>query len=364
MRWGVVIAVVALVSCGGPDPDLPITNTDCEPQGNLEFICGVTSPEDLVAIPYTHFVVASGYLSGGIHYISTNDHSRMQVYPTEYPRLRHDEERYPACPGPIDPAEGEKFSAHGLNLRASEEGLYNLYVVHHGFRESIEIFEIDTRYQGAVSTSPVPGFSWIGCVVAPENVTLNSVSPLPGGGFVATAPFLPDAANAATGLTEGERSGAVFEWNPSEGWAIVPGSESAGPNGVETSPNGDWIYINVWSGAQVMRLSRGRDPVEHQVVDLGFYPDNIRWQADGTLLTAGHSAANLDRIMECLRTMCDDMSSHVARVDPDSLNVEHLVDMPANEHFFTSTAALQVNDEIWIGSMRGNRIARYSSPHE
>lgn len=364
MRWGLLVTMVALVSCGGPDPDLPIPNTECDALGGFEYICDVTSPEDLVAIPYSNFVVASGYREGALHYISTNDHSRMQVFPTEYPRLRHDEERFPACPGPIDRAEGEQFSAHGLNVRSVEEGLYHLYVVHHGFRESIEVFEIDTRYQGAVSVSPIPGFSWIGCVIAPEGMGLNSVSPLPGGGFVATVPFLPDAANPAEGLVEGETSGAVYEWHPTDGWAMVPGSESAGPNGVEASPDGTWIYVNLWSGAQVMRLSRGRDPIETQVVDLGFYPDNIRWQSDGSLLTAGQGLNSLAGIMQCLTTMCNEMSSHVARVDPDTMAVEHVVDVPANEHFFTATAALHVNDEIWIGSMRGERIARYPWPHE
>lgn len=364
MKWGLLLTVVASVSCGGPDPVLPVANTDCEPLGGLEFICGVVNPEDVVAIPYSNFVVASGYRGGAIHYISTIDYSKMQVFPTEYPRLRHDEEMYPSCPGPIDPAEGEQFSAHGLNLRSVEEGLYHLYVVHHGLRESIEIFEIDTRYQGAVSVSPVPGFSWIGCVIAPESFSLNSVSPLPDGGFVATVPFLPDAATPGAGIVEGKTTGAVWEWHLTDGWEMVPGSESSGPNGIEASRDGDWLYINVWSGAQVMRLSRGRDPIEKKVVDLGFYPDNIRWQSDGSLLTAGHGAATLSRIMECLTTMCDDMSSHVARVDPDTLAIEEIVNVPANEHFFTSTAALQVNDEIWIGSVRGERIARYPSPHE
>ena len=342
-----------------------MANTDCEPVGDLDFICGVTSPEDVVAIPYTHFVIASGYREGGgIHYISTNDYSRMQVFPTEYPRLRHDEERYPSCPGPIDPAEGEQFSAHGLNLQQVAEGLYHLYVVHHGLRESIEVFEIDTRYQGAVSVSPTPGFSWIGCVVAPESLTLNSVSLLPDDGFVATVSFAPDAATPATGLTEGAVTGAVYEWQPASGWTMVPGSESAVPNGVEASRDGSWIYVNLWSAGQVMRLSRGRDPVEQQVVDVGFYPDNIRWQSDGSLLTAGHGAASLTRITECLVTLCDDMTSHVARVDPDTLAVEQIVNVPANEHFFGATAALQVNDEVWIGSVRGERIARYRLSHE
>ena len=362
MRWGLLLAAVALTSCGA-DPVLPTANTDCEPLADLEFICGLTSPEDVVAVPHTEFVVVSGYLEGGgIHYVSTADLSSQQMYPTEYPRLRHDEALYPQCPGPIDPAEGDQFSAHGLNTREVEEGLYHLYVVHHGLRESIEVFEIDTRYQGAVSVSPVPGFSWIGCVIAPEGITLNSVSPLPNGGFVATAPFVPDLADPQQGIAQGAVSGMVYEWTPADGWTAVPGSESPGPNGIEASPDGEWLYVNLWSAGQVLRLSRGREPLEMQTVDLGFFPDNIRWQEDGSLLTAGHSAPTLARILECLQMLCEDVSTNVARVDPNTLAVEQLVDIPANEHFFTSTAALQVDNEIWIGSMRGDRVARYASP--
>ena len=53
------------------------------------------------------------------------------------------------------------------------------------------------------------------------------------------------------------------------------------------------------------------------------------------------------------------MSSHVARVDPDTLAVTDVVDAPATGDFSTATAALQVNDEIWVGSVRGDRIALY-----
>lgn len=364
MRWAVWVAIVAMAGCG-TDSDLPTPNSDCDSLNGLDFVCGVTSPEDLAAVPFTQYVVASGYLpGGGIHYISSNDLSRTQVFPVEHPRLRHDEERFGGCPGPIDPAEGDQFSAHGINVQPVEEGLYELYVVHHGLRESVEIFEIDTRYQGAVSVSSVPGFTWIGCVIGPEGVTLNSVSPLPNGGFVVTAPFVPGAANPQEGIQEGQVTGAVFEWHPTDGWSTVPGSESPGPNGIEASPNGEWLFVNLWSAGQVMRLSRGREPVEKRVADLGFYPDNIRWQTDGSLLTAGHGAPSLSRVLECLRMKCDDMTSHVSRVDPDTLALDPLVDVPANEHFFTATAALQVNDEIWIGSMRGDRIARHGTPDD
>ena len=143
------------------------------------------------------------------------------------------------------------------------------------------------------------------------------------------------------------------------GWKKVPGSESPGPNGIEASEDGRWLYVNLWSGANVTRLSRGQTPVEKEVVDLSFYPDNIRWQADGSLLVAWQRGLRPDGILECLTTMCTEMSSNVARIDPQTMEVQEIVDYLANEIFFTATAALQVGDEIWIGSMRGDRIARY-----
>ena len=369
---GAMLAALALGACGGasdevpmaasgePTPDFPVANTNCERAGDVDFICNVASPEDLVAIPDTPFVVASGYSGGGIHFVSTRDLSRVQVFPVDNPNLRHDTDNYGSCPGPIDPSEGEQFSAHGLNIRHIEDGRYLLYVVHHGLRESIEFFEIDTRTQGAESGAAVPGFAWIGCVIAPELVTLNSVSPLPGGGFVATVVYMPPELTTAGGAG-GDRYGVVWEWSPTDGWSIVSGSESAGPNGIEASRDGRWLYVNLWAASQVMRLSRGQSPVEKEVFDLSFHPDNVRWQADGSLFTAGHNTPTFAQLQGCLRTFCEDMSSHVARIDPDTMTIEDIVNFPASEVFFTSTAALQVEDEIWIGSMVGDRIARYAT---
>ncbi len=361
-----ILALLATLTSCGESTDLPMANDDCAGAYDLEFICDLISPEDVVAIPYSNLVVVSGYQqghNGGIHYVSTQDYSHTQVFPTANPRIRQNMETFGACPGPIDTvSEGDDFSAHGLNIKQVEEGLYWLYVVHHGLRESIEIFEIDSRYQGAVSTSSVPGFTWVGCVIAPESHSLNSVSPLPNGGFVVTVPFAPVESGEQVDISGGAVQGIVWEWNPTDGWIMIPGSESPGPNGIEASRDGEWLYVNLWASNQVMRLSRGRAPVEKTVVDLTFHPDNIRWQDDGSLLTAGHGAESLPRILECLEVLCDDMTSQVARVNPDTLEVERIINIPANEHFFTATAALQVNNEIWVGSMRGDRVARYGLP--
>ena len=367
--WALVGALLMFGACAGSGGDPPVAadppatsaepptaETDCEAVGDLEFICDLTNPEDVIAVPDTDVVVVSGYAGGAIHFVSASDRTHRRVFPVANPIVQHDAATYPSCPGPIDPAEGEEFSAHGLNLRPIEDGRYLLYVVHHGFRESIEFFEIDTRDR---DTAERPSMVWVGCVVAPESVLLNSVSPLPSGGFVTTGLSLQrDAGGTRVG------TGVVWEWHPVDGWTIVPGSESpGGPNGIEASADGNWLYVNLHSGAQLMRLSRGRTPFEREVVDLSFYPDNIRWQTDGSLLIGGQGAASMERIIECLRTFCSDMTSHVAAVDPETLAIEEIASFPANEFFFTATSAFRVGDEIWVGSMRGDRIARvFASP--
>lgn len=152
----------------------------CDSLGNVQFICGVIGPEDLVVVPGSEWVIASGDAAGGaITLINVRDKTTTALFPTATPRLRPDAKIYDSCPGPIDAEEKDKFRAHGLYLRpASRNSRHTLYVVHHGNRESIEVFELDGR-------AKVPTLTWIGCAVAPEIVGLNSVVGLPDGGLAA-----------------------------------------------------------------------------------------------------------------------------------------------------------------------------------
>ena len=327
--------------------------TACDPEDGVAFICGGISPEDLVPVPRSEWVIASGYQGGGgVHLINRRDFTSIHVFPTARPRGRPDTQTYTSCPGPIDPSEKEAFSAHGLNVRPGAGGVHTVYVVRHGLRESIEVFELD------VSTNS-PAFTWVGCVVAPGTANLNSVSPLPEGGFVATNFMRRGDPAAAQALVEGGNTGEVWEWQPAAGWRVVPGSESPGPNGIEASRDGKWLYVNLWPVRKVMRLSRGQTPVTKDVVDVGFHPDNIRWQEDGTLLAAGQGGPTLQRVLECISSVCADATSNVARIDAPTLRVQDIVRYPANAHFFSATSALQVWNEVWMGSINGDRIARY-----
>jgi hypothetical protein len=321
----------------------------CEPDGAIKFICGMPSPEDLIPIPRSDWVMTSGWIRGGMHLINSRDFSHVQVFPAATTRERWDKATYASCPGPVDPNEKEKFSAHGLAVSPGPARAHTVYLVHHGFRESIEVFEVETSAQP-------PTVTWVGCVVAPPTVAFNSISPLPGGGFVATNP------NRRTTPPPGRDStntGEIWEWHPNAGFTIVAGSESHGPNGIEASPDGRWLYVNLWPARKVMRLSRGETPVVTTVIDVPFQPDNIRWQPDGTLLTTGHGGATRERVIECLLKVCADASSVVARIDPKTFTAREILRIPASEKFYSSTSALQVGNEIWIGTVTGDRIARH-----
>jgi hypothetical protein len=94
-------------------------------------------------------------------------------------------------------------------------------------------------------------------------------------------------------------------------------------------------------------------------MDVPFHPDNIRWQPDGSLLSAGHDAPPpMERTRECLRIKCANAAAKVARIDPEKFTFEEIVNYPSHDVFFGATSALQVGREIWIGSVSGDRIAR------
>src|SRR5438552_13350284 len=111
----------------------------CDPVGTVQFICGVIGPEDLVVVPGSDWVIASGDAAGGaIKAINVRDRTATALFPAATPRLRLDARTYDSCPGPIDAEEKDRFRAHGLYLRPGRSSLHTLYVVHHGTRESIE----------------------------------------------------------------------------------------------------------------------------------------------------------------------------------------------------------------------------------
>ena len=329
----VVYLSLGIVGCAGEIPTVAPSGLPCDTVGEIRFICNLISPEDLAVVPGSAWVIASGNRAGGrLHLVSVRDKTATALFPGATSSEQLDAATYPTCPGPMDPDEGDAFNAHGLYLEPGQDAVHTLYVVHHGNRESIEVFEVDARAR--------PTLAWVGCAVAPEPLRLNGVVALPEGGFAATSPG----------------TGDVWEWQTDSGWMQIPGSEDTAPNGLEVSTDGRWLYIAGWAEEKLTRLSRGRTPVQKEVIALDFRPDNLRMSLDGAVIfTAGHS--NIQTPRRPLEEF-----SNIATIDPDTLAVRRVFQHPAIEGFVASTTAIQIGDEMWLGSHRGERIAYFPAP--
>lgn len=329
----VISMLAGVVGLAGQVPTEAPSGLPCDAVGEIRFVCNLISPEDLAVVPGEEWVIASGNRAGGrLHVVSVRDKTAAMLYPSTPPRERLDAATYPTCPGPMDPAEGDDFNAHGLYLDPGPGTVHTLFVVHHGSRESVEVFEVDAQAQ--------PTLTWIGCAVAPDPLRLNAVVALPGGGFATTSPG----------------TGDVWEWHTGSGWTRIPGSEGTAPNGLEVSADGRWLYIAGWAEQKLTRLSRGQTPVRKDVIELDFRPDNLRMSLDGTVIfAAGHSG-----IQDPRRPL--EEFSNVATIDPDTLAVRLIFQHPAMAGFVASTTAIRIGGEMWLGSHRGERIAYFPAP--
>lgn len=331
-----VIALVSLASAQGPAP----AATPCASVKDLQVICGQQGPEDLVALNGNRWVIASAMSgSGGINVIRVSDRASSRAYPSTSAKDRLDAKTYPDCRAPPD-APGAMFTTHGLWLGPPRGGVQKLFVVGHGSREAIEVFDVDAR-------GGTPTLTWIGCATAPDPIGLNSVRGLPDGGFI-TSNFLARgvSADGRQKMLAGEKNGELWEWHTKTGWQKVPGSEASGANGLEMSDDGKWLYVSLWGSQSVMRLSRGRTPVSRNEVPLGFRIDNIRRAPDGSLLGTGQGQQSTD----------------IVRIDPKTMRVTKLLHRPDDASFRSGTVALQIDGRLWVGSFQGDRIAVFQAP--
>ena len=332
---GVLASAASLGLVAQPPPQPP--PPPCTPADNV--VCDQQAPEDLVALG-PQWIAAGAYSgSGGIVLIRTRDRASHPAYPSSSAANRLDARTYPQCPGP--PGEGgARFTTHGVYVAPGNGPVHKLFVVGHGARESIEVFEVDTR-------PATPAVTWQGCVVAPEPIGLNSVRGLPDGGFITTN-FLPRGGTpeATQRMLGGERNGELWEWHTASGWQKVPGSEAAGANGVELSDDGKTLYVAAWGSQSFFRVSRGATPPTRDEIPLGFRVDNIHWARDGSLFAVGQAG----------------QSWKAVKIDPRTLAVREVVTVADTPEFGAGTALVEVGDKFWVGSFRGNRIAIVPAP--
>jgi hypothetical protein len=324
----------------------------------LDYVCGALKPEDIVAIPGTHWLVASGFSPGaGLKLVDGSSATASLWYTASPAQLDPDRKRYPSCPGSVDPA---LFNARGLSIRRTGPHRFSLHVVNHGGRESIEVFDIDV-------SAAAPSLHWRGCMPMPEGLVANSVATFSDSTVLTTVLNRPGTTIAD--FVRGNLTGAVYQWAPGDtGFSLIKGTELPGNNGLETAPDDRHFYVVAFGWHMVAVYDR-KDPSapEAKIMAPGFMPDNIHW-SDGRLLAAGMrldepGCGGLRKIIngEADKMLCH-RGSVVAEIDLRTNSMSPIWSAEAETDFNGISAAALSGDRLWIGSYQADRLAFTTFP--
>jgi hypothetical protein len=346
------LGVAAMTGCSSaPEPI-----TDCRDAKGIHPICGFQNPEDMSLLADGRRLIVSQYgsmteieMPGSLAILDLETEEHRVVYPppagsptpVATPGWGVDQ-----CPGPSL----EPFNPHGIDLSVRADGRLQLLVVNHGGAESIEFFEV----------LPEPDnvqIVWRGCVVPPFHAFLNDVVSLPNGGFLAT--HMMEYGNAMWGMVRsmmGANTGFVYEWHPENGFSMVPGTKSPFPNGIEVSEDGSEVYLNVYAGNEVWRISRATGELLAKASVAS--PDNLTWAQDGRLLVASHTGGlSEQRPCMALESGACPMSFDIQALDPITMEGGPIFSN-GGAPMGGGTVAIDVGGELVIGSFAGDRVIR------
>jgi hypothetical protein len=329
----------------------------CAPSGGLSFICGVQNAEDLVIVPNTRWLIASGMAPGsGLHAVDTQAKTIRKIYAAGTANARQDKGRFGNCPGPLDP---KQMVLHGLALRPAQGGAYTVYATNHGGRESIEVFELNAGQGPQGGPAAAPAATWVGCVLLPMGMGANSVAAFSDGTLVATVLIVPG--KTFEDALAGRVTGVVLQWKPgTPAFVAMPGTELSANNGIETSPDDREFFVVSTPTKRVVAFPRNGPwkPLRTaQLQDIG--PDNVRWTSDNQLIAAGmidNEAAcggppRKEEDIRCPRGYA------VVTIDPKTMAVTEVARGPRTASFTGTAMAMRVGNEIWLGSFFADRLA-------
>lgn len=332
-------------------PARPLVD-DCRALAGVTPICGLQAPEDLEIAPggkallYGEFAGMFEPGRGGIVRFDLKDRSTRTLYPVEGAQDKPGwgDQNCPDSPG-------KSLAPHGIHLSQRSNGDWQLLVVNHGGRESVEFFQL----------SGDSVLQWRGCVNMPSGAFLNDVVGLPDGSFLVTHMADKNDPNVAATALSGNISGHIFSWRPGGAVEVMPNSALPMPNGIQLSADGKSVWVNLYSVGEVRKLDRATG--DALAVAKHKAPDNSNWSDDGRLLIASHTGEVDYQGGECAsytEGFCA-MAFEIVALNPDTLEAE-VIFRHQGAPMGAGTAAVKVGDKLYIGSFSGNRLLEVSLP--
>jgi len=334
LLFGLWLAPMAPVAAQGASVD----GNDCAPKGDLHFVCNLISVEDFLPVQGGRYLVGGSYVekSVGLYLVDTR---AKTAKPMTLSLAATPDPLYAGCPAP----DLKNLQTHGLDVR-KVDGHLTAFVINHGGRESVEIFRLHPASASA---------EWVGCALPPEGVNSNSITALADGTFALTKFMDTHDKQGFQHILAGQVTGAVYLWTPGKGFTVVPGTELSGDNGILSSADGRWLYINAYGSREIYRVPLSGQG-KRSVAKVDFCPDNLRWAPDGSIFVTGQF---IDA-----KTMNGLHGWAAVRLDPRTMATSPVAKEPGLKEFDNATSTVQVGDTLWFGTFRGDRMAYMLAP--
>ena len=313
----------------------------------IDVICGFDNPEDIVMTPDGKWLVISEL--GGIEPFGKNESSFIKLMRLDDQKIiepslsfgKNDWGHNTCTRDPLD-----EFNTHGIDILEREDGLFQIGVINHKPRETVEMFELfesDNAWE----------LRWRGCISADQSVYLNDITFLKNANFYATYMF-------DKGITWNEwlvdsllkkTTGHVKFWDGDK-FNIVPGSHGSQPNGIVLDEESNLIYIAYNSGDQVKIYNINEQKLEKSIFIEG--PDNLVLDGDYIWATElNHQAGDSPT---CIDAIACSLPFSIIKINKTNLEIEDKYEF-REAAFGLPTVALPNNGIIYIGSFHADRIA-------
>jgi hypothetical protein len=326
---------------GAPAPPL----LACGEHPGMEVVCGVQAPEDLEVTPDGQFLLVSQYASfrkpvasSDLLLLDLKTRQPRALMVTSKPLAGWGDS---ACQAPV------ALAPHGTSLTRRRDGAWELFVVNHGGRESVEMYELQKA--GASWT-----LAWHGCTSSTR--AFNDVAGLADGSFVGTHPTALNQPGAPPADPfQGRPTGWVAKWTAAGGETEVPGTRLAYPNGVNASADGRYLYINAFGSKEVHKYDVAAAKVVG-VAKVDFMPDNLTWTPRRQLIAAGIKGTRgncpAESATPCIQAF------GLARIDPQTMRATPLFDSGTRAIISGVSVAIEAGADVYVGAFEGDRVVR------
>ena len=330
----------------GSDTD---PTASCDVIDGIVSICGLEKPEDLTVAPNRRDIIFGQFSeNGSLAVLDTVNDSVHILYPGSDSRVATtDLWGAPTCIAP-----SETFQPHGIDLSQRGDGRWQLLVVNHGGRESVEFFELLFAAQDR------PQLVWRGCAEAPHQGSFNDVAALADGGFLVTHMADKDSQMWQLFLSLfGADTGFVYRWDQAKGYSPLAGTEGKMPNGVIISQDNTTFFVNHYFDNELRKYDLATGEILASVnVEK---PDNLSWNPRGRLYVASQHAS-LFALLKSLNTKTSAPSLlpfSIYEVDPQTMQKKLVLERDGRP-MGAGTVAVEVDGYLYIGSYLGDRMIK------